>query len=41
MTCEEVEKPMDALAHNFAATHDIKTMEEIGTLKEPWRFVVK
>jgi hypothetical protein len=37
---------MDALARQFAATHDMKVKEEIerlareyGKLKEPWGFV--
>jgi hypothetical protein len=37
---------MDALARQFAATHDMKVIEEIdrlgveyGKLKEPWVFV--
>jgi hypothetical protein len=39
-------KQMDALAREFAATHDVKVKEEIerlakeyDKLKEPWRFV--
>ena len=39
---------MDALAQQFAATHDMKVKEEIellakeyGKLGEPWRFVSK
>jgi hypothetical protein len=41
-------KQMDALARQFAATHDMKVKEEIerlakeyGKLGEPWRFVSK
>ena len=41
-------KQMDALARQFAATHDMKVKEEIerlakdyGELNKPWRFVVK
>jgi hypothetical protein len=43
---ELIEKQMDALARNFAATHDMKVKDEInllakeyGKLGEPWRFV--
>jgi hypothetical protein len=43
-----LEKQRDALARQFAATHDMKVKEEIeqvareyGKLKEPWRFVAK
>ena len=45
-TCSE--KQMDAVAREFAATHDMKVKEEIermakeyGKLKELWRFVSK
>ena len=41
-------KQMDALARQFAATHDMKVKDEInllakeyGKLKEPWVFVAK
>ena len=43
---ELIEKQMDALARNFAATHDMKVKDEInllakeyGKLGEPWVFV--
>jgi hypothetical protein len=43
-----LKKQMDALARQFAATHDMKLKEEIerlareyGKLGEPWRFVSK
>jgi hypothetical protein len=43
---ELIGKQMDALARNFAATHDMKVKDEIERLaaeyeklKEPWRFV--
>ncbi len=43
-----LEKQMDALARQFAATHDMKVKEEIerlageySKLGEPWRFVSK
>jgi hypothetical protein len=45
---ELIGKQMDALARQFAATHDVKVKEEIerltaeyGKLKEPWRFVAR
>jgi hypothetical protein len=45
---ELIEKQMDALARNFAATHDMKVKDEInllakeyGKLGEPWVFVVR
>ena len=43
---ELIQKQMDALARNFAATHDMKVKDEInllakeyGKLGEPWVFV--
>jgi hypothetical protein len=45
---ELIEKQMDALARQFATTHDMKINEEIERLapeyeklKEPWRFMEK
>jgi hypothetical protein len=45
---EPVERKMDALAREFAATHDMNVKEEIerlareyGKLKEPWGFVAR
>jgi hypothetical protein len=45
---ELIGKQMDALARQFAATHEMKVKKiferlaaEYGKLKEPWRFVVK
>ena len=45
---ELIEKQMDALARNFAATHDMKVKDEInllakeyGKLDEPWVFVAR
>ena len=41
---EHIKKQMDALARNFAATHDMKVKDEInllakeyGKLDEPWQ----